>query len=102
MRRTLPLTLLLLLLIPSGAQAHEISGSAARAEAAFYAETLVEDGPGTRFRVSSCSRHSSHAVSCAYRIYGAGGYRCGGRVRTVAADNRSYDTISRVVSDTCD
>jgi hypothetical protein len=94
--------LLLLLLIPTGAQAHEVSGSAARAEAAFYAETLVEDGPGTRYRVYNCRRHSGHAVSCAYRIYGPGGYRCGGRVRTAAADSRSYDTISRVVSDTCD
>ena len=94
--------LLLLLLIPAAAQAHEVSASAARAEAAFYAESLVEEGPGTRFRVHSCRRHSSHAVSCAYRIYGARGYRCGGRVRTVAADSRSYDTISRVVSDTCD
>ena len=101
MRRALPLALLLLLLIPSGAAASGVTSSAARAEAGFYAETLVEEGPGKRFRVYSCRRHSARAVSCAYRIYGAGGYRCGGRVRTVAANSRSYDTTSRVVSDTC-
>lgn len=101
MRRTLPLALLLALLIPSGAQAHELSVSSARAETAFYAETVLERGPATRFRVHSCRRHSSHAVSCAFRLSGRRGYRCAGRVRTVSAGSTSYDTISRAVADRC-
>jgi hypothetical protein len=101
MRRALPLTLLLALLLPSGAQAREVSVSAARAETAYYAQTLVERGAGMRFRVHSCRRRSPHSVSCGFRIYGPRGYRCDGRVSTAQAARTSYDTISRAVVDRC-
>jgi len=99
MRRALPLLLLAALLFPTGAQAHTLSTSAARAEAVFYAESLVQRGPGKRFKVTSCKRHSAHAVSCGFKIYGARGYRVSGRVRTEHASSTSYDTISRAIVD---
>jgi hypothetical protein len=96
MRRALPILLLAaLLLLPAGAQAHTLSVSAARAEAAFYAGDLVQRGKGARFKVTSCRRHSAHAVSCGFKIYGPRGYRISGRVRTEHAGSTSYDTISR-------
>jgi hypothetical protein len=82
---------------PAGAEAHQLSVSAAREEAAFYAESLVQRGPGTHFKVTSCRRHSAHAVSCGFKINGPRGYRVSGRVRTEHADGRSYDTISRAI-----
>lgn len=91
----LVLTLVIALLCPAVAQAHELSSSTARAEARFYAETLIESGVGTRYRISSCRRHSRRAVSCGFRIYGSGGYRCGGRVRTAYLGHAGGDTVSR-------
>lgn len=96
MRRLLLfLMLAIVLLCPAAAQAHQLSSSTARAEARFYAETLIESGVGTRYRVHSCRRHSKRAVSCGFRIYGAGGYRCGGRVRTAYLAHAGGDTVSR-------
>lgn len=97
MRRALPFILLVALLFPTGAQAHSLSVSAARAEAAFYAGDLIQRGKGTRFKVGSCRRHSAHAVSCVFRIYGPGGYRASGRVHTAHASSTSHDTISRAI-----
>ena len=97
MRRALPLTLLLALLLPAAAQAHQLSTSAAKDETAFYAGQVVERTSATRFKVTSCRRQSAHAVTCAFKIYGPRGYRCSGRVRTTFADDVSYDTISRAV-----
>ena len=100
MRRALPLILLAaLLLFPTGAQAHTLSVSAARAEAAFYAGDLVQRGKGTKYKVTSCRRHSAHAVSCGFKISGPRGYRISGRVRTEHASSTSYDTISRAIVD---
>ena len=101
MRRILPLVLLLALLIPAAAQAHGLSVGSARTETAYYAEMVIEQGHGTHYRVSSCRRHSSSVVSCAFKIYGKRGYRCGGRVRTALAGAASNDTISRAVADRC-
>jgi hypothetical protein len=94
-------TLLLAALCPAAAQAHVLSSSTARAEARAYAERLIEHRIGPRARVGSCRRHSVHAVSCAYRIYGSRGYRCGGRVHTASLDHVGSDTVSRVVGDSC-
>ena len=100
-KRLLLLTLVIAALCPSGAQAHELTSSAARAEAAYYAQSLIDSGVGSRFRIHSCRRDSGHAVSCAFRIYGARGARCGGRVRTAYLGHGSSDTVSRVVADRC-
>ncbi len=86
---------------PAAAQAHRLSSSTARAEAAYYAESLIERGLGSRYRVHSCRRHSRRAVSCGFRIYGSRGLRCGGRVRTVYPSDASADTVSRVLRDSC-
>lgn len=100
MKRALPILLLaVLLLFPTGAQAHTLSLSAARTEAAFYAGDLVQRGKGTRYKVTACKRHSAHAVSCGFKIYGARGYRVSGRVRTEHASSTSYDSISRAIVD---
>lgn len=102
MRKSLLLlTLSLAMIGPAAAEAHQLSVSNARAEARFYAGTLVEEGIGTRYRVGSCKRHSGHAISCGFRISGPGGFRCGGRVRTAYLDHASSDTVSRVTSDSC-
>jgi hypothetical protein len=102
MRRVLLLLgLSLTLICAAAAKAHELSSSTARAETRFYAESLIEDGIGLRYRVHSCRRHSGHAVSCAFRIYGRHGFRCGGRVRTSYLDHASPDTVSRLVVDRC-
>ena len=100
-RPLLVFTLLAALLCPAPAQAHQLSSSTARAEARFYAETLVERGVGSRYRVGFCRRHSARAVSCACRIYGSRGSRCGGRVRTAYLSDAGSDTISRVTADSC-
>jgi hypothetical protein len=94
-RLLLLLTFLMVLMCPAAAQAHELSSSTARAEARFYAETLIASGVGTRYRILSCRRHSKHTVSCGFRIYGADGYRCGGRVRTAYLGHAGGDTVSR-------
>ena len=88
------------LLLPVTAQAHDMSSSTARAETRYYAETLVERGVGSRYRVLSCRRHSGHAVSCAFRVYSAGRYRCGGRVRTASVGHAGWNTVSRA-TDSC-
>ena len=88
-------TLALVLICPAAAQAHQLSSKTARAEARFYAETLIEEGFGSRYRVRSCRRHSGRAVSCAFRIYGPRGFRCGGRVRTAYLGHGGGDTVSR-------
>ena len=85
---------------PTAAQAHELSSSTARAETRAYAEMLIEEGPGSRYRIGSCRRHSGHSISCSFRIYGARGYRCGGRVRTSYGSHLGGDTVSRA-SDRC-
>lgn len=95
MRKLLLLPTVLLALLPSASQAHELSSSTARAETRAYAESLIDEGIGSRYRIGSCRRHSGHAISCAFRIYGARGYRCGGRVRTAYLDHASPDTVSR-------
>ena len=101
MRRALPLGLLLALLIPAAAQAQGLSASSARTETAYYAEMVVEQGHGTRYRVGACRRHSSRVVSCAFKIYGKRGYRCGGRVRTALASSAGNETVSRALVDRC-
>lgn len=88
-------TLALVLICPAAAEAHELSSKTARAEARYYAESLVEEGYGSRYRVRSCRRHSVHAVSCGFRIYGPRGFRCGGRVRTAYLEHAGGDTVSR-------
>ena len=90
-------TLALVLVCPAAAQAHELSSKTARAEARYYAETLIEEGYGSRYRVHSCRRHSGHAISCAFRIYGPRGFSCGGRVRTSYLGHAGGDTVSRAV-----
>ena len=95
MRQLLLLLTLPIVLCPAAAQAHELSSSTARTEARFYAETLVESGVGTRYRIHSCRRHSKRAVSCGLRICDARGYRCGGRVRTAYLAHAGGDTVSR-------
>jgi hypothetical protein len=101
MKRALPLGLLLALLLPAGAQAHGLSVSSARTETAYYAETVMEQGQGTHYRVVACRRHSSRTVSCGFKIYGPRGYRCGGRVRTALAGKASNETVSRALVDRC-
>ena len=99
MRRALPGIIIAALALPAGAEAHQLSSSTARTETAYFAEQLVERGPGTHFKITSCRRHSAHAVSCGFRIYGSRGYRVSGRVRTEHASSRSYETLSRAIVD---
>ena len=100
-KRLLALPLFIVLLVPAGVQAHEMSSSTARGETAYYAQGLVDEGVGSRYRVSSCRRHSTHSISCAFRIYGSRGYRCGGRVRTTYLGHGTSETVSRVVANRC-
>jgi hypothetical protein len=101
MRRALPLVFLLALLIPAAAQGHGLSSSSARTETAYYAEMVVEQGHGTSYRVGSCRRHSSRVVSCAFKVYGKRGYRCGGRVRTSLVRGAGNETVSQALVDRC-